>query len=41
MSFSIDSTTKLLEIKYNSDYLNVNASNQLEPVLQLKGVETK
>ena len=26
---SIDNTTKLLEIKYNSDYLNVNASNQI------------
>jgi hypothetical protein len=37
---SIDSTTKLLEYiiqyKLNSDYFNINASNQLSPVLELK-----
>ncbi len=29
---SIDSTTKLLEYKLNSDCFNINASNQLSPL---------
>ncbi len=37
---SIDSTTKLLEYKLNPDYFNINASNQLSPVFELKGVKT-
>ncbi len=37
---SIDSTTKLLEYKLNSDYFNINASNQLPPVFELKGIKT-
>jgi len=37
---SIDSTTKLLEYKINSDYFNINASNQLSPVFELKGIKT-
>jgi hypothetical protein len=37
---SIDSTTELLEHNMNPDYFNVNASNQLSPVLELKGIKT-
>ena len=37
---SIDTTTKLLEYKLNSDYFNINASNQLSPVFELKGIKT-
>jgi len=37
---SIDSTTKLLEYKLNSDYFNINASNQLSPVFELKGIQS-
>ena len=37
-SLSIDSITKLQEIKYYCDDSKVNLSNQLEPVLQLNGV---
>ncbi len=36
---SIDSTTKLLEYKLNSDYFNINESNQLSPVLDFKGIK--
>jgi len=37
---SIDTTTKLLEHKFNSDYFNINASNQLSPVFEFKGITT-
>ena len=37
---SIDSTTKLLEYKLNSDYFNINASNQLSPVFEIKGIQS-
>jgi hypothetical protein len=35
---SIDPTTKLLQLNSNPDYYNVNVSNQLSPVFELKGV---
>jgi hypothetical protein len=37
-SLFIDSINKQLEIKLDSDYLTINASNQLSPMLKLKGV---
>jgi hypothetical protein len=37
---SIDATTKLLQYNIDPDYFNINASNQLSPVLELKGVKS-
>ena len=37
---SIDSTTELLQYNIDPDYFNINASNQLSPVLEFKGIKT-
>ncbi len=37
---SIDAETKLLKLNLNPDYYNINVSNQLSPVLELKGVSS-
>ncbi len=35
---SIDVANKLLQLNLNPDYYNINVSNQLSPVFELKGV---
>jgi len=37
---SVDTTTKLLQYNLNPDYFNINASNQLSPVFELKGIKS-
>jgi hypothetical protein len=37
---SIDSVTKLLNYNLNPDYFNINATNQLSPVFEFKGLKT-
>ncbi len=36
---SLDAATKLLQYNLNPDYFNINVSNQLSPVFELKGIQ--